>query len=188
MTQNSITGKTVLVTGGAGFSGHASLPRTGSVFSTEILVPRSADDYLREPGVVRELFAEHRPEVVVHLAAVVGGIGANRKNPGKYFYDNASMAIHLMEEAESPESRNSFPSLRFARIPNTLRCRSKKMNSGTATRRKRTLPMASPRRCCWFKVKPIGSSTASTRSPYFQSIFTDRAITSTWKPVTSSRP
>ena len=48
---------------------------------------------------VRRLFQVARPEVVIHLAAVVGGIGANRGNPGRFFYDNAIMGIQLMEEA-----------------------------------------------------------------------------------------
>jgi GDP-L-fucose synthase len=54
---------------------------------------------LREQGDVRRLFADARADVVIHLAAVVGGIGANRLNPGRYFYDNALMGLLLMEEA-----------------------------------------------------------------------------------------
>jgi GDP-L-fucose synthase len=66
---------------------------------SDILVPRSREHDLRQPRVVRDLMQGYQPEVVVHLAAVVGGIGANRENPGRYFYENAVMAIHLMEEA-----------------------------------------------------------------------------------------
>jgi GDP-L-fucose synthase len=65
----------------------------------EVVVPRSATCDLRERDAVRALFRDVRPEVVIHLAAVVGGIGANRQNPGRFFYDNAVMGLHLMEEA-----------------------------------------------------------------------------------------
>ncbi len=62
-------------------------------------MPRSAEFDLRERTAIARLFDVARPEVVIHLAAVVGGIGANRSNPGRFFYDNAIMGIQLMEEA-----------------------------------------------------------------------------------------
>jgi GDP-L-fucose synthase len=65
----------------------------------EVVVPRSARYDLREREAIRRLFRDARPEVVIHLAAVVGGIGANRVNPGRYFYDNAMMGIQLIDEA-----------------------------------------------------------------------------------------
>src|SRR5262249_57188500 len=65
----------------------------------EIIVPRSATCDLRDREAVRKLLRQSRPEVVIHLAAVVGGIGANRLNPGRFFFDNAIMGIQLMEEA-----------------------------------------------------------------------------------------
>ncbi|OGO57258.1 MAG: GDP-fucose synthetase, partial [Chloroflexi bacterium RBG_16_72_14] len=66
---------------------------------TDVVVPRSADYDLRERDAVRRLLADARPEVVIHLAAVVGGIGANRANPGRFFYENAIMGIELMEQS-----------------------------------------------------------------------------------------
>src|SRR5262249_59938824 len=65
----------------------------------ELIVPRSKDYDLREKEAIVRLLGEHRPEVVIHLAAVVGGIGANRMNPGRYFYDNALMGLQLMHES-----------------------------------------------------------------------------------------
>jgi GDP-L-fucose synthase len=64
----------------------------------EIFVPRSRDYDLVEMSAVRKLYDDTRPELVIHLAAQVGGIGANRKNPGKYFYDNLMMGVQLIEE------------------------------------------------------------------------------------------
>lgn len=65
----------------------------------EIFVPRSKDYDLREKEAIIRMYEDFKPDVVIHLAAVVGGIGANRKNPGKFFYDNAIMGIQLIEYA-----------------------------------------------------------------------------------------
>jgi len=91
-------GARVLVTGGGGFLGRrivAALAERGA----EPIVVRSADYDLTQPERVRTCLADHRPDAVVHAAAVVGGIGANRAQPGRFFYDNAVMGIHLIEEA-----------------------------------------------------------------------------------------
>jgi GDP-L-fucose synthase len=89
----------VVVTGGAGFLGQAVCRELEKYQPREVFVPRSADYDLREREAIRRMFRDARPEVILHLAAVVGGIGANRKNPGKFFYDNAIMGIQLIEEA-----------------------------------------------------------------------------------------
>lgn len=89
----------VLVTGGSGFLGScvvASLKERGA---QEVLAPTRAAYDLRDGAAVRRLYAELRPHLVIHLAAVVGGIGANRERPGEFFYDNLMMGAHLMEAA-----------------------------------------------------------------------------------------
>jgi GDP-L-fucose synthase len=65
----------------------------------DVFVPRSRDYDLRTSDGIRSALADGRPDVVIHLAAVVGGIGANRENPGRFFYENAIMGIELMEQA-----------------------------------------------------------------------------------------
>jgi len=87
----------VVVTGGAGFLGSyvlAELQRRGA---HDIVVPRSKDYDLVDMEAVRRLYRDARPTILFHLAARVGGIGANRRNPGKFFYDNLMMGAQLIE-------------------------------------------------------------------------------------------
>lgn len=87
-----------MVTGGAGFLGRWVVKRFEEA-DARAFVPRSADYDLRTLDGIDRALADGRPEMVVHLAAVVGGIGANRRNPGRFFYDNAIMGIQVMEQA-----------------------------------------------------------------------------------------
>lgn len=95
----ALEGRRVMVTGGAGFLGRAVVKRLADADVADVFVPRSADYDLRTVQGVGEALAAGRPDVVIHLAAVVGGIGANRENPGAFFHDNAVMGINLMEGA-----------------------------------------------------------------------------------------
>lgn len=93
------TGRRVIVTGGAGFLGSHVVELIRVAGCREILVPRSADCDLRDPARVRAMYQSFRADLVIHLAAVVGGIGANQAHPGSFYYDNMVMGVHLMEEA-----------------------------------------------------------------------------------------
>ena len=88
--------KSVLVTGGAGFLGRHLIEKL-IPSENEIFVPRSSNFDLTVRSEVDKIFDVVRPDVVVHLAAKVGGIGANRENPGRFFYDNISMGINLVD-------------------------------------------------------------------------------------------
>jgi GDP-L-fucose synthase len=93
------TGRRVMVTGGAGFLGSAVVRRLREAGATEIFVPKVEDYDLRKLADIDRALADGRPDLVIHLAAVVGGIGANRESPGRFFYDNAIMGIQLIEQA-----------------------------------------------------------------------------------------
>jgi GDP-L-fucose synthase len=93
-----LRGKRVCITGGAGFLGQAVVAQVQARAPAEIIVPRKAQYDLRDEAAVARLYTETTPDVVIHLAAVVGGIGANRANPGAFFYDNAMMGLHLIEQ------------------------------------------------------------------------------------------
>jgi GDP-L-fucose synthase len=93
------SGRRVLVTGGGGFLGRALVTALACRAPAKILAPRASELDLRERDCVRAYLAKEKPDLIVHLAAVVGGIGANRAHPGLFFYENAIMGIQLIEEA-----------------------------------------------------------------------------------------
>lgn len=91
----------VLVTGGAGFLGSFVVGKLKARGYRDIVVPRRRDYDLTHERDVDRLYADHKPNVVMHLAAEVGGIGANRENPGRFFFANAAMGFHLIEAARN---------------------------------------------------------------------------------------
>ena len=89
----------ILVTGGAGFLGGFVIDKLKARGYGDIVVPRKREYDLTREADVERLYLEHKPAVVMHLAAEVGGIGANRDNPGRFFFANAAMGLHLIEAA-----------------------------------------------------------------------------------------
>ncbi len=90
-------GRRVVVTGGAGFLGSFVVERLRAA-NASVVIPRSSEYDLVDRGASRRLLADTQPDLVIHLAARVGGIGANRENPGRYLFDNAMMGLGLFEE------------------------------------------------------------------------------------------
>jgi GDP-L-fucose synthase len=91
--------KRIAVTGGAGFLGRSVVAKLAARGCSDPFIPRSTKFDLRQDDGIREFLETARPQVLIHLAAVVGGIGANRENPGRFFYDNLIMGTRLIEES-----------------------------------------------------------------------------------------
>ncbi|MGA8013406.1 MAG: GDP-L-fucose synthase [Candidatus Acidiferrales bacterium] len=91
--------KRITVTGGSGFLGSYLVERLRGMGCRDVFVPTHSEFDLTQIDAIERLFKEQRPDVVFHLAATVGGIGANRANPGRFFYENAIMGIQLIEAA-----------------------------------------------------------------------------------------
>jgi GDP-L-fucose synthase len=94
-----LTEKRILVTGGSGFLGQHVIAQLRQRGCANVIAPRRAEYDLTREVEVERLFEERHPDIVLHLAAVVGGIGANRANPGRFLYDNAVMGLLMMEQA-----------------------------------------------------------------------------------------
>lgn len=89
----------MFVTGGAGFLGRAVCARLAAAGANRIFVPRAREYDLTQPEHVDRLLTDASPDIIIHLAAEVGGIGANRDRPGRFFYANMAMGLHLIEAA-----------------------------------------------------------------------------------------
>jgi GDP-L-fucose synthase len=91
--------KRILITGGGGFLGRHLIARLERVGCRNVVVPAHGEYNLTSLDAVERMFDMHQPEILIHLAAIGGGIGANRVNPGRFFYENAIMGIQLIEMA-----------------------------------------------------------------------------------------
>jgi GDP-L-fucose synthase len=89
--------KNILVTGGAGFLGNYVVEKLKERGCKDIFIPRSKDYDLVQMEAVKRLYKEAKPDIVIHLAGRIGGIGINRENPGKFFYDNLMMGVQMLE-------------------------------------------------------------------------------------------
>jgi GDP-L-fucose synthase len=102
---SAIEGRKIMVTGGAGFLGARVVALLADRGAGEIVIPRKSDCDLTNQAATEALFAATRPDLVFHLAAEVGGIGANRDNPGRFFYGNMAMGLNVLEAARRHDTR-----------------------------------------------------------------------------------
>ena len=148
----------VLVTGGGGFLGSHLVERLEND-RHDVIVARRADYDLTSMDEAGRMFAEAAPERVFHLAAEVGGIGANRVNPGRYWYANLMMGAHVLEQARIHETPKLVIVGTVCAYPKPRRSRSPRPSSGTATRRRRRRPTAREEDASSSALKHTASST-----------------------------
>jgi len=98
-----LSDRRILVTGGAGFLGQHLIARLQQAGCHNVVAPAHSEYNLTSLDAIESMFNVHEPEILIHLAAAVGGIGANRANPGRFFYENAIMGIQLIEMARRRE-------------------------------------------------------------------------------------
>ena len=104
MADTDWSSRRVLVTGGNGFLGKAVVARLHAAGADDVVAPTSGEYDLRDPAQVASMFAAATPDVVIHLAARVGGIGANQARPGELYVDNLLMGTYVIEEARTRET------------------------------------------------------------------------------------
>ena len=139
--------KRVTVTGGAGFLGSYVAKKLEERGCRSIFVPRSKDYDLVNYEACKKVYEDSRSNIVIHLAARVGGIGANRENPGKFFYENLMMGVQMMDLGRQAGIEKFMAIGTICLIPSLPLYPSRKKICGTAIPRRRMPPTDLQRRC-----------------------------------------
>jgi len=156
--------KRIMLTGGAGFLGFFVTEKLKARGCKHIFIPKEQDYDLTKDAAIEAAFKASKPDMVIHLAAKVGGIGANRENPGSFFYDNLMMGAQLMEQARQ-HGVEKFVALgticaypKFAPIP------FKEEDLWNGYPEETNAPYGLAKKSSWCSPRPIASSMALT--PY----------------------
>ena len=152
-----LEGATVVVTGGTGFLGKHVCDELTRAGAKVFAVGRSGYD-LRRRAEIDRLLADSRPDAVVHLAAVVGGIGANREQPGRFFYENALMGIELLEACRVAGVPKVVVAGTGCAYPKHTPVRFQEAALWDGYPEETNAPTARPRSCCWCSARPTGPS------------------------------
>ena len=139
----------IAVTGAGGFLGSFVLEQLAQRGYTNIAAIRSKDYDLTHEAAVQKMYADIAPKGVVHLAAEVGGIGANRENPGRYFFANMAMGLHLIEGARLHGVKKFVQTGTICAYPNHTPVPFKEENLWNGYPEVTNAPMGSPRNRCW---------------------------------------
>ncbi len=180
--------KTILVTGGAGFLGRYVVAQLRQAGCAQVHVPRSAEHDLRREADVRRLLDRVRPDVVIHLAAVVGGIGANRLNPGSFLYSNLLMGAQLIELSRLAGVEKFVAVGTICSYPKFTPVPFKESDLWNGYPEETNAPYGLAKKMMIAQTQAYRQNTASTASTCSWSTFTALATISIWKVRMSSPP
>jgi len=164
MYENFWQDKKIIVTGGSGFLGSFVVEKLKQRGAADVFVPRSSQYDLRSQDGIAGMLKDFNANMIIHLAALAGGIGANRARPAEFFYNNLMMGVPLLHQAWEQKVEKFIAVGSVCSYPKFTPVPFKEENYGTAIPKRQMLPMNWQRRCCWFNRSPIASNTATTRS------------------------
>ncbi len=153
-----LSNKRICVTGGAGFLGTHLIKKLNARGAHEIFIPKIEDYDLVNPDDIRRMLDDSKPDVIIHLAAHVGGIGANMEKPAEFFYDNLMMGVQLMHESWKRGLEKFVAIGTICAYPKFTPIPFKEENLWDGYPEETNAPYGLAKKCCWCKRKLIVSN------------------------------
>ena len=153
-----LAGKRITVTGGAGFLGRNVVQKLQQRGCQHIVVPRSRDYNLVDNEAVIRLYQDAKPDIVIHLAGLVGGIGANSEEQGRFFYDNLMIGVQMMEQGRLFGIEKFVALGTVCAYPKFTPVPFREEDLWNGYPEETNAPYGLAKKCCWFNPKLTGSN------------------------------